>query len=294
MALAGLVDIIGAFLPAVWEKLERLEKLMPFHAHHTGGRRRRPRRRGAARAVDARPSGLPAGLRRLGRGALREHPLDAQPQRDRDPGRHQRRACCSGCSPQHGQFRVMPAGRSHLLQWMLAAGLGTVALVAVLLASLDRDEQLARNSIALVVGILVLVGISAARPGRWRPRTGAERAEAMEKARHIVATHGGDTLDYFALRDDKAFLFSGDGLVAYTVLDRTMLISPDPICPPEQRAEVISDAIELADSPRLGHLGPRRQRVVAADLPRPRDARDLHGRRGRRRLLRVHASKAGP
>ena len=63
----------------------------------------------------------------------------------------------------------------------------------------------------------------------------------------VIARHGGDTLDYFALRDDKELLFSGDGLVAYTVLDRTMLISPDPICAPEQRASVMIDAVELAD-----------------------------------------------
>ena len=48
-------------------------------------------------------------------------------------------------------------------------------------------------------------------------------------------------------RDDKEWLFSDDGLVAYTVLDRTMLISPDPICSPEERASLMTDAVELAD-----------------------------------------------
>lgn len=247
LVLAGAIDVIGAFIPALSDHFERVEKLLLFHAHHTGG-----------------VVGILAGVALIG--------LSMPLKRGYRPGyvasviilcvsiltmlTHTITLAQAAISvgillwllAQHSQFRVMPSGRSHLAQWMLALGLGAVALVAVLLASFDRDEQLARNSIALAIGLLVLVGILAARPGRWNRRGGTERAEAMHRAQEIVATHGGDTLDYFALRDDKAFLFSGDGLVAYTVLDRTMLISPDPICPAEQRAEVITDAMELADS----------------------------------------------
>jgi lysyl-tRNA synthetase len=247
MVIAGVVDVIGAFLPALWEHFERVEKLLPFHAHHTGGvigilagvaliGLSMPVRRGYRPAYIASVIVLCVSiLSMLSHTATVAQALISV-------------AVLLWLIAQHAQFRVMPSGRSHLVQWMLALGLGAVALAAVLLASFDRDEQLARNSIALVVGLLVLVGILAARPGRWRTRTGAERVEAMQRAQEIVAAHGGDTLDYFALRDDKAFLFSGDGLVAYTVLDRTMLVSPDPICPAEQRAAVITDAVELADS----------------------------------------------
>ena len=35
-----------------------------------------------------------------------------------------------------------------------------------------------------------------------------------------------DTLDYFALRDDKSWLFSGNTLIAYSVINRVMLVSP--------------------------------------------------------------------
>ena len=67
------------------------------------------------------------------------------------------------------------------------------------------------------------------------------------RARAVVGQYGGDTLDYFALRDDKDILFTGEGIVAYTVLDRIMLVSPDPIGPPEERAEMWADAMDHAD-----------------------------------------------
>ena len=96
--------------------------------------------------------------------------------------------------------------------------------------------------------MLILLGVLAARPGRWRPIEGADRAEAMDEARAIVEEHGGDTLDYFALRDDKEMLFTGDGLVAYTVLDRTMLDLPRPDLRRRRSGRrCMVDAIELAD-----------------------------------------------
>jgi lysylphosphatidylglycerol synthetase-like protein (DUF2156 family) len=61
-------------------------------------------------------------------------------------------------------------------------------------------------------------------------------------ASRLVRTYGTDTLDYFALRDDKLFFFSSDGeaMIAYTYLGRYALASGDPI----GRAESIDLALD--------------------------------------------------
>ena len=56
-------------------------------------------------------------------------------------------------------------------------------------------------------------------PPARRPSNGPDR---------IIEQHGGDTLDYFALRDDKSWFFTGESLVAYSVINGVMLVSPDP------------------------------------------------------------------
>ncbi len=54
-------------------------------------------------------------------------------------------------------------------------------------------------------------------------------------ARDIVRRWGGDTLAYFALRDDKRWWFYGDTVVAYAVIGGICLVSPDPIGPTDER-----------------------------------------------------------
>jgi len=78
--------------------------------------------------------------------------------------------------------------------------------------------------------------------------TNAERRLAEVRAREIVRRHGRGTLDYFALRDDKQFFFFRDSLVAYAVYGGVALISPDPIGPEAERAEVFTAFRAFADS----------------------------------------------
>ncbi|MGE0877867.1 MAG: bifunctional lysylphosphatidylglycerol flippase/synthetase MprF [Acidimicrobiia bacterium] len=70
---------------------------------------------------------------------------------------------------------------------------------------------------------------------------------AARRARSIVMAHGGDTLAYFALRDDKQYFFSGQSVVAYAVLNGVALVSPDPIGPVEERDLVWTDFAAFAD-----------------------------------------------
>ncbi len=75
-----------------------------------------------------------------------------------------------------------------------------------------------------------------------------ERRLAEIRAREIVRRHGRGTLDFFALRDDKQFFFFRDSLVAYAVYGGVALISPDPIGPDAERAEVFGAFREFAEA----------------------------------------------
>ncbi len=148
----------------------------------------------------------------------------------------------------HRHFKVMPPGRRRWEVWATTVALMAVALAIALSSVFGRQERLPRVLVALVVGVVALVAWAATRPARYKRSVQSNHAENLERGRAIVEKYGGDTLDYFALRDDKELLFSGGGLVAYTVLDRVMLVSPDPICPAEERIDVWADAMDHADS----------------------------------------------
>jgi len=70
------------------------------------------------------------------------------------------------------------------------------------------------------------------------PLTRVAHHAEREHARAVVGRYGGGTLDYFALRDDKLWFFIGSSVVAYAVRAGVCLVSPDPIGPSDERAEV--------------------------------------------------------
>jgi lysylphosphatidylglycerol synthetase-like protein (DUF2156 family)/UDP-2,3-diacylglucosamine pyrophosphatase LpxH len=150
---------------------------------------------------------------------------------------------------EHQHFRVQPAGVSRLFIWISAAGLVVIAGLAGV-GNLLSDRHRHRFDLlflVVVVAVLLLL-LFVARPGRESRRTGVAREEAFRRARTIIQTYGGDTLDYFALRDDKSWFFSGESVVAYSVINGVMLVSPDPIGPAADRAEVWSDVMDMAQS----------------------------------------------
>ncbi len=149
---------------------------------------------------------------------------------------------------EHHQFRVVPAGRRRWVAWGVSFGVGALVVATALAVAFDRSDRLTRDVVAVGIGAMVLLAFVAARASRRGTTSPADHAANLEQARTIVKEYGGDTLDYFALRDDKEILFTGHGLVAYTVLDRIMLVSPDPICPPEERADAWADAMDHADT----------------------------------------------
>jgi lysylphosphatidylglycerol synthetase-like protein (DUF2156 family)/UDP-2,3-diacylglucosamine pyrophosphatase LpxH len=144
-------------------------------------------------------------------------------------------------------FRVSPPGFRKVLGWVIMTGLVAVALAAGLGAAFVGARETSDVLLAAIVGTLVLV-LATALPGREHRRTGEARARAFERARAIFDRYGGDTLDYFALRDDKSWLFTGNTLIAYSVINRVMLVSPDPIGPIDERLDAWADAMDLADA----------------------------------------------
>ena len=150
---------------------------------------------------------------------------------------------------EHQHFRVRPSGVSRLFVWTAAGGLVVIAATAGVGNLFGNGHRDHFDLIFLLVVVVVLfLLLLVALPGRESRRTGAAREEAFARARAIIEHHGGDTLDYFALRDDKSWFFTGESLVAYSVINGVMLVSPDPIGPPGDRAEVWSDAMDFAQS----------------------------------------------
>jgi lysyl-tRNA synthetase, class II len=99
---------------------------------------------------------------------------------------------------------------------------------------------------------LTVVGITLAIAGGWlltRPASGFPLRPTpldRQRARRIIETYGNDTLAFFALRDDKQLFFAANSVVAFAVHHGTALVSPDPIGPADERAEVWSAFIALA------------------------------------------------
>lgn len=104
--------------------------------------------------------------------------------------------------------------------------------------------------------VLGLGGLSAAvyllfRPILARPEL---RPTDMHDAVTVVREHSTETLDYFALRDDKLFFFSSDrrAFIAYTFVSRYALVSGDPIGDPKSIPLVIDEFLEMCSSRAWG------------------------------------------
>ena len=149
---------------------------------------------------------------------------------------------------EHRHFRVKPSGVSRTFIWIASAGLVVIAATAGVGRLFSNGHRQGFDLVFIIVVATVVLLALVARPGRESRRTGAARQEAFERARSIIEEHGGGTLDYFALRDDKSWFFTGESLVAYSVINGVMLVSPDPIGPPGERAEVWSDVMDMAQA----------------------------------------------
>lgn len=137
---------------------------------------------------------------------------------------------------------------------LVAAGVALALVVAAVAALLAREAGVtglggpartlatAGTALNLVLVAVVLWGLLS--PRAPRALSPAEHLAERERARRVVAAYGGGTLDYFALRDDKDWLFVGHGVVAHSVRNGVCLVSPDPICPPDERGLVWAEFLD--------------------------------------------------
>lgn len=96
---------------------------------------------------------------------------------------------------------------------------------------------------AVAVLLAVLWGRTLLAPSRsWDGHDASDHARAAG----LVAAHGEDPLAPFALRADKAFFFSGGGLLAYRTLGGTAIVSGDPVAPPGRAPAVVADFLAFA------------------------------------------------
>jgi lysyl-tRNA synthetase class 2 len=173
-----------------------------------------------------------------------------------------------GLATQHAAFPVLPSRAALARTMVLGAGGALVAIVmATALAQfvgrhhyphlgestravaerLGGQESLPLPGVGgFVTPMLFATGLGVLVSTLWlllSPRlplalTESEHMAERERARRVVQEHGGDTLAYFALRDDKQWFFSGRSVVAHAVRNGVCLVSPDPIGPLAEREEV--------------------------------------------------------
>jgi lysyl-tRNA synthetase class 2 len=172
-----------------------------------------------------------------------------------------RRSCRSGGAPGRGVVAAIVA--------LGAVAMGYTLSVAVLLAS-DRAEGLGKavtatakalgagawwlrsgEPTAIGLDVLLVIAVTASAVflhALVRPAQSAtgHSAAAHRRAAGIVTRYGRDSLDPFALREEKSFFFARGGLLAYRTLRATAVVSGDPIGPPGAGPAIIADFLHFA------------------------------------------------
>lgn len=153
-------------------------------------------------------------------------------------------------------FPVLPSRRDARRFGVLAlAGLVVLGVVAAGFALAATREPVRRAHLhhlsggisAVLAAVFVVVLLwSLTAPRRPQRLSAADHRAERERARAVVRAYGGGTLDYFALRDDKDWFFVGRSVVAHAVRGGVCLVSPDPIGPVEERAEVWAEFSDYA------------------------------------------------
>ncbi len=116
-----------------------------------------------------------------------------------------------------------------------------------------------------VLGVFSLVTIGLLALAPVAEQIGLHHHEARNRVRPMCNRDDGDTLDPFALRQDKSYVFSADGsaALAYRYLNGIGLASADPLGNPEAYPEVIAAFIERCDAHgwRPASIGVRHDRL---------------------------------
>lgn len=158
-------------------------------------------------------------------------------------------------------FPVRPtrAAVRRVLAWGLPVAGGVVGLSLGLTLLIRRHHGpvprglLLTHHLATPMATATILAVGAATlwvlasPHQQRRQAPAEHREERERARAIVQRWAAGTLDYFALRDDKDWYFSGETVIAHTIRSGVCLVSPDPVGPPVERLGAWVDFLAYAE-----------------------------------------------
>ncbi len=157
---------------------------------------------------------------------------------------------------QRRSFPVLPNRQTVRRAALLAgtfAGVAVAVTVAVALLrgdgpGIERARLVGEGmESVLLVAFVATLGWTLTTPHAPRRQGQADHLADRERARGVVTRHGGGTLDYFALRDDKDWFFVGGSVVAHSVRSGVCLVSPDPIGPPAERTEAWAEFLRYAN-----------------------------------------------
>lgn len=99
--------------------------------------------------------------------------------------------------------------------------------------------------VAVACGLVALAAWTAFRPAyatRRAPGSG------LARARELLTLHASDSLAGFVVRNDRELFFSGETVVAYCVIGRVCLVSPNPVGPAWEREQAWEDFHRYADT----------------------------------------------
>ena len=104
----------------------------------------------------------------------------------------------------------------------------------------------------LAVGAISILTVLACAYMLFRPLAAPRSLpdpELREAAVELVRAHGTDTLAYFKLRHDKHYLFSSDrkAFLGYQVRNRVLLVSGDPVGPPDSLPALLGELSAFAE-----------------------------------------------
>jgi lysylphosphatidylglycerol synthetase-like protein (DUF2156 family) len=134
---------------------------------------------------------------------------------------------------------VVGAGAVAVLTTVLAFRVpGRIALPAVGGRLIGLPTVALPERADLLSPVLAVIGLSSVALALWtvlRPARAQPTADD-KLAWELVQRHASDTLDYFALRDDKQRFVWENTVVAYAVRNGTAIVSPDPVGPADERS----------------------------------------------------------
>ncbi len=150
------------------------------------------------------------------------------------------------------QHRAFPVRLTRPFLRRLAAGLVAVGVLVaglgliVFVRNASWHHVLREVDVVLLIVFLIAMAWSLFSPVRTPHLSAFEHRARREQARAVVERHGTGSLDWFALRDDKDWFFSGSSVVAYSARGGVCMVSPDPIGPPDEREAVWAEMTAYA------------------------------------------------